>query len=788
MAEAFAKFRVGTPGSGAAHASYITRASALEPNYDKDHGSQLDLNLDDVSVAAALDDHLNDRALDQTEDTNEADPVWTWNAPSHLTGDDHGIQQGNTGHPIYNIAAHDTPSKSKMTASSTSRSRAERLRDKVTNLRTYFGYKEQFEKAKGGRTHYRVILSFDVPATNEQIRGLTNQFLKDTFPKAIGFAAIHRDTDHPHAHVYLHARQIDGRKIYLSRDAYRTIDENWAKIYSQFAGDRSIYVQHLRKKEETQQWKIAAAEAYRRGEPIPPKPERDNDRRERLAEQRLSAQRSEARDRGMQLESRPKAEPVSRPASEKETSRLLAKADIAKEQLAHHIRTDAPDAQIKSAARIAHEFTAALNKTLAARNEMGRERPPQLVYTTEEWKQLKEYRTSRELPVRDDSVAGRLQAGRVLAGAELKDAQGKAEAFQASRHFWKFEVEGWDRRLSLKEVEQAIKTKAAERFKLYNFLRPSKREMIQGQIDYLQDVKKDIQTQLAAKELAINRSLGASEVRYQIASNQVEQAEKTRAAEGKGMPSPIHQKDELAKMDDIANRNTDAPLLRYVYEQVKDKLLANPSPEALSKVKGCSVMAKLDMIKEMGRLDAARRFGEFRQLPLKDDRGRDYTKSVREVSPRNALETVIRHFTDSAGQKREQKELSDALRQQLTRAEDQYIKARDFSAVVDRIHGDHCRAAGVSPRQVTPSLDSQQIAELREFAEKLPCLNTTRMEFSDAARQAERTLQEREATWSGRQSEPVPTHDRATHLRDTSPNTPQPNTERVDRDTYSRGR
>ena len=503
MPEAFAKFRVGTPGSGAAHASYITRASALEPNYDKDHGSQLELNLDDVSVAAALDDHLDDRALDQTEDTNEADPVWTWNAPSHLTGDDHGIQQGNTGRLIDNIAAHDTPSKSKMTAGSTSRSRAERLRDKVTNLRTYFGYKEQFEKAKGGRTHYRVILSFDVPATNEQIRGLTNEFLKDTFPKAIGFAAIHRDTDHPHVHIYMHARQIDGRKIYLSRDAYRTIDENWARIYSQFAGDRSIYVQHLLKKEETRQWKIAAAEAYSRNEPIPPKPERDNDRRERLAEQRLSAQRSEARDRGNPLESRAKAEPVSRPASEKETSRLLAKTDTAKEHLAHLIRIDAPDAQIKSAARIAHEFSAAFEKTLAVRNQKGRETPPQPVYTTEEWKQLKEYRTSRELPVRDDSVAGRLQAGRVLAGAELKDAQGKAAAFQASRHFWKFEVEGWDPRLSLKEIEQAIKTKGAEKFKLYNFLRPSKRETIQGQINYLQDVKKDLQKQLANKELGI---------------------------------------------------------------------------------------------------------------------------------------------------------------------------------------------------------------------------------------------------------------------------------------------
>jgi len=58
---------------------------------------------------------------------------------------------------------------------------------------------------------------------------------------------------------------------------------------------------------------MRAAEAYRKGEPIPPKPERDNDRRERLAEQKLSAQRSDARDLGKQIESRKAAEPVSRP-------------------------------------------------------------------------------------------------------------------------------------------------------------------------------------------------------------------------------------------------------------------------------------------------------------------------------------------------------------------------------------------------------------------------------------------------------------------------------------------
>jgi hypothetical protein len=115
-----------------------------------------------------------------------------------------------------------------------------------------------------------------------------------------------------------------------------------------------------------------------------------------------------------QLDPRPQAEPLSRPASEKETSRLLAKTEVVREQLAHLVRNDAPNAEIKSAARIAHEFTTALDKTLAARKEKGRDKPPQTVYTTEEWKQLKEYHTSHELPVKDDRAAARLQAARVI--------------------------------------------------------------------------------------------------------------------------------------------------------------------------------------------------------------------------------------------------------------------------------------------------------------------------------------------------------------------------------------
>src|ERR1700720_849423 len=148
------------------------------------------------------------------------------------------------------------------------------------------------------------------------------------------------------------------------------------------------------------------------------------------------------------------------------------------EELAHLIRVDAPVTQIRWAARTAREFAVALEKTLAARKEMGKEKQPQGVYATEEWKQLKEYAKTRYLPVNDDRASARLQSTLVLAGAEQKDAQAKVDAFQTRRHFWKFHVEGFGK-VSLREVEQKIKTETEDKFKLYNFLRPTKREAIQ---------------------------------------------------------------------------------------------------------------------------------------------------------------------------------------------------------------------------------------------------------------------------------------------------------------------
>jgi len=501
-----------------------------------------------------------------------------------------------------------------------------------------------------------------------------------------------------------------------------------------------------------------------------------------------AAQRSEARDRGKQPESRPHAEPLSRAASEKETSRLLARMEVAREQLAHLIRTDAPDAQIKSCARIAQDLSAVFQKTLAAREEIGREKLPQVVYTTEEWKQLKEYRESSGVPVKDDHAAARLQATCVLAGAEMKNGHEKADAFQASYHLWKFDVEGWDRRLSLVDVEKAIKAKAEERLKLYNFLRPSKRDEIQGQIDYLREVKKDVQKQLSVKELSIDKSVGAAEVRYQIASKQVEQTQKARALEGREMPTPAHTKDELGRMNEIANRDKNGGLLLYVWDQVKDRVLAKSGPEDLARVKGCAVMAKLDMVREKERLEYAVCFGEFRQLPRKDAQGFLYTQRLRDVSPRSALETIIRHFTDSLEQRKERRDLVDILRKQVTRAQEQAINAREYSAAADKILGAHCRAARASFTHAMPMLNQQQIAEVREFTGKLPPLNQSRMELNEWARQAEQLLHAREAAEAARQAEQARSQDTLNRSIEQSSSQERTRIDRSDRDSYSRGR
>jgi hypothetical protein len=202
---------------------------------------------------------------------DDRDPIWTWNAPFFLTGDEDGSEEN-----IYVRIPLDLQEGvlKEMMDPITVPDGTVRVKEKAENLAAYFGSRADFEKMKGGRTHYRVMLSLDLPATNKQIQDLTIQFLKITFPKAIAFAAVHRDTGHTHVHIFLLSGQIDCKRIRLSYADFRSIDEKWAKIYAEFAGDEGVYARHITKKEETRQWKQSAAKLKGSGQPIPPRPKR----------------------------------------------------------------------------------------------------------------------------------------------------------------------------------------------------------------------------------------------------------------------------------------------------------------------------------------------------------------------------------------------------------------------------------------------------------------------------------------------------------------------------------
>jgi hypothetical protein len=196
----------------------------------------------------------------------------------------------------------------------------------------------------------------------------------------------------------------------------------------------------------------------------------------------------------------------------------------------------------------------------------------------------------------------------------------------------------------------------------------------------------------------------------------------------------------------------------------------------------------MEMIKEGDRFGAAVKYSDFRQVPIKDDSGLDYTKSVREVEPRSALELIVRHFTDSPEQKRERRLVKESASQQIKSAEERSINTAKYSVMRDKIARDHYRAAGVTAEQVVPELNAKEIAELREFAESLPAYSTDRREFTDGASRAERANQQREATEAARRDQEARALDQTTQAKDQSPSRVTADVNRTDRDSYSRGR
>src|SRR5262249_29772300 len=105
-----AKVSIGKSGYGAAHASYITRMSALDldgresqRNGEDNRDQRMTIITHDErsqgepKASETLEENLNEQSLDETKERAvrhhpDADPVWTWNAPELLTDDRFGTR------------------------------------------------------------------------------------------------------------------------------------------------------------------------------------------------------------------------------------------------------------------------------------------------------------------------------------------------------------------------------------------------------------------------------------------------------------------------------------------------------------------------------------------------------------------------------------------------------------------------------------------------------------------------------------------------------------------------
>lgn len=323
------------------------------------------------------------------------DAVWGWNVPWVVADDGYGVWETEEGRALLEdrsltLAAHH------MGLGRAPRS-AERLSadDKRENLVAHFSALADLEERRGGLSHLRIIVTVGREVTIGELKEMVNTFLRENFPLCPAFAAIHDDTKHRHAHIYVHARQLDDRKLDLGQDYFR-LDESWMRVCAERLGDPEIYTRHIELKEETRGWSDRAEKAAETGKPLPPKPDRWGDHHDTLL--------------------------VFRPLDDRWCGRLRAQARVAGSRVRWLEITKARPEEIGAARERAERLGARLAEAAARRGESRREAkrtlPPE-VLTVEESRDLLSYErdTRRATPGGQSHVAQRKPVWGVSAAA-----------------------------------------------------------------------------------------------------------------------------------------------------------------------------------------------------------------------------------------------------------------------------------------------------------------------------------------------------------------------------------
>jgi hypothetical protein len=348
-------------------------------------------------------------------------------------------------------------------------------------------HEESFPATRGrGRpvTGYEVVFSFDLPVTKREVRLLVEAFLERPMqvvfnrrrgPESVanplrdlpaGIAIHAEGTGVIHAHVLFDMRDASGRAVQMPPQVWRSFDEHWARIWSEFARDPEPFREHMRKKAETLEWKRDARERAKRKLAPAPKPERAADLRDQEELKLHSQIRTDLRTAGLDPEGFRIAEhPVVRRANDR-FGRLAAGLELAEERFVHALATGAPPEEAlprgEEAERLAGEMKRARAARAAAKKTKKKAEPGPL-HTDAEAGELALLSEGRSAAALDDTKAALLLGNYELVRAQAEASREKVmrlAAGAAGDAEGRLERDEWRRRLVGRAVEEAKQSRS----------------------------------------------------------------------------------------------------------------------------------------------------------------------------------------------------------------------------------------------------------------------------------------------------------------------------------------
>jgi hypothetical protein len=654
------------------------------------------------------------------------------------------------------------------------------IEKQAISLRAYVEMRDMEEQARGLigrgklRTGFGVIISFDVALSNAAIKTLVDRFLaadpfesheesafkekpvevfsehnRPPFRDCGMVAALHREGNWTHVHLWIDVRDIHGQVIKIHPKVWKALGLRWARIWSDYTGDEQQLIEYEEKTGETAEWR---RETYKRIElglapnPQPARVAHDYDQR---ALKIASQNKVHLQVVGLDSKQFYFADRIGGPRSNDELRRVMAAAKVAEEELARAYAIGKPleelvelEARARTerlhldAIETAREVTKVRRRTSAEREakkqtsikgrgaSSKKKQDFQFYMTDKQQGKFDHLRQERLEDAKDDRRTALLMGHQTIIKSDLKAAREDGERFETARWLMPLFVKG--KEWTLLEVEIAT----ADRIESRRATQPkvklkSDGQNIRSEINEreLEEVREVLEAYLARQEERIRQRVEMAEWRHHLIGDVVSEASEVRAGLGKPMPSPLYLVEEREKVMEVADRHQDQKLARQVHRSFRSSTL---KPEHARETAAAEVGQMYRSL--MNKLEKELLYGRAR-VERSATRPEGAAKASRRSGARKTgihkksglslgkqqglrLEALDRYASNKTAQAISLKLLSER--------EADYVSAKDYLLARQQIASDCLEAADLKKEEIVPQLTMSDEWRMENLIRELP--------------------------------------------------------------------